>query len=192
MATVAIKTNPVNLFEIPVKDMGRSKTFYEKVFGLELSPEEMGTYKLTLFPRTQKAPGATGTLIKGETYEPSLAGTVVHFSVDDIHETLIKVNANGGRTLLPKKSIGEYGFIGILKIQRETVCPPFDEGVKACKQGGHRYQRRRMRPSSSDIFCFFSPFPPAKSLGLLIFREETFREMKVPVRYVSSSAWRSS
>jgi predicted enzyme related to lactoylglutathione lyase len=35
----------------------------------------------------------------------------VYFSVEDIEETLRKVNATGGKTLLPKKSIGEYGFI---------------------------------------------------------------------------------
>ena len=111
MATVAVKTNPVIWFEIPVKDTGRARTFYEKVFGLELTPEEMGPYMMTFFPWTEGAPGAAGTLIKGETYEPSHAGTVVYFTVDDIEETLRKVNANGGKTLLPKKSIGQYGFI---------------------------------------------------------------------------------
>lgn len=111
MATVAAKINAVNWFEIPVKDIGRAKKFYEKVFGLELTPEEMGQYKMTFFPWTEGAPGAAGTLIQGETYEPSHAGTVVYFSVEDIEEALRKVSANGGRTLLPKKSIGEYGFI---------------------------------------------------------------------------------
>ncbi|HAM51548.1 MAG TPA: VOC family protein [Nitrospiraceae bacterium] len=111
MAPVAIKTNPVNWFEIPVKDIGRAKEFYEKVFGMDLTPEEMGPYTMTFFPWAEGAPGAAGSLIKGETYEPSHSGTVVYFSVDDIEETLRKVNANGGRTLLAKKSIGEYGFI---------------------------------------------------------------------------------
>jgi len=111
MATVAIKTNPVNWFEIPVRDIGRARRFYEAVFGLELTPEEMGPYKMTFFPWTEDAPGAAGTLIMGETYEPSHAGAVIYFSVDDIDETLLKVNANGGRTLMPKKGIGEYGFI---------------------------------------------------------------------------------
>lgn len=111
MATVTAKINAVNWFEIPVKDIGRAKKFYEKVFGLELTPEEMGQYKMTFFPWTEGAPGAAGTLIQGETYEPSHAGTVVYFSVEDIEEALRKVSANGGRTLLPKKSIGEYGFI---------------------------------------------------------------------------------
>jgi predicted enzyme related to lactoylglutathione lyase len=111
MATVAIKTNPVNWFEIPVRDMGRAKKFYEKVFDRELTLEDMEGLKMAFFPMDQGAMGAAGTLIKGESYEPSHAGTVVYFSVDDIEETLRRINANGGNTLLPKKSIGEYGFI---------------------------------------------------------------------------------
>ncbi len=111
MATVAVKINPVNWFEIPVKDMGRAKKFYEKVFGVELSPYEMESFSMAFFPMTQGVPGAAGTLVKGESYEPSHAGTVVYFSVDDIEETLRRINANGGKTLMPKKGIGEYGFI---------------------------------------------------------------------------------
>ena len=110
MAT-AIKTNPVNWFEIPVKDIGRARTFYEKVFNWELSREETGPDTMAFFPMTRGAEGAAGMLTKGETYDPSHAGTIVYFSVDDIEETLRRINANGGKTLLPKKSIGEYGFI---------------------------------------------------------------------------------
>jgi uncharacterized protein len=111
MATVAIQTNPVNWFEIPVRDMGRAKKFYEKVLDRELTLEDMDGLKMAFFPMAEGVGGAAGTLIKGETYEPSHAGTVVYFSVDDIEETLRRINANGGKTLLPKKSIGEYGFI---------------------------------------------------------------------------------
>ncbi|MDA8083429.1 MAG: VOC family protein [Nitrospiraceae bacterium] len=111
MATVATKTNPVAWFEIPVRDIERARRFYEKVFGVELTPEDMGPYKMTFFPWTDGAPGAAGTLIKGETYEPSHGGTLVYFSVDDIDETLLKINANGGKTILPKTDIGQYGFI---------------------------------------------------------------------------------
>jgi uncharacterized protein len=100
MATVAAKINPVNWFEIPVKDIGRARKFYEKVLGLELSPYDMEPFTMAFFPMTQGAQGAAGSLIKGESYEPSHAGTVVYFSVDDIEETL-----------MPKKSIGQYGFI---------------------------------------------------------------------------------
>jgi predicted enzyme related to lactoylglutathione lyase len=111
MATVAAKINPVNWFEIPVKDIGRAGKFYEKVLGLELSPYDMEPFTMAFFPMTQGAQGAAGSLIKGESYEPSHAGTVVYFSVDDIEEILRRINANGGKTLMPKKSIGQYGFI---------------------------------------------------------------------------------
>jgi predicted enzyme related to lactoylglutathione lyase len=111
MATVAIKTNPVNWFEIPVKDLARAQNFYEKVLDRKLTREDMDTLKMAFFPMEQGVPGAAGTLIKGESYEPSHAGTVVYFTVDDIEETLRRINANGGKTLLPKKNIGEYGFI---------------------------------------------------------------------------------
>ena len=111
MATVAAKINPVNWFEIPVKDIGRARKFYEKVLGLELTPYDMEPFTMAFFPMTQGAQGAAGSLIKGESYEPSHAGTVVYFSVDDIEEILRRINANGGKTLMPKKSIGQYGFI---------------------------------------------------------------------------------
>ncbi len=111
MATVAIRTNPVNWFEIPARDIERAKMFYEKVLDRELTLEDMEGFKMDFFPMVQGVGGAAGTLVKGETYEPSHAGTVVYFSVDDIEDTLRRINANGGKTLIPKKSIGEYGFI---------------------------------------------------------------------------------
>ena len=111
MATVAIKTNPVSWFEIPVRDVGKARKFYEKVFDTQLTLEDMDAFNMAFFPMAENAPGAAGMLIRGEAYEPSHAGTIVYFSVEDIEETLRRINANGGKTLLPKKSIGEYGFI---------------------------------------------------------------------------------
>src|SRR3990172_4715171 len=111
MATVAVKTHIANWFEVPVKDLDRAVKFYEKVFDVKLSPEDMGGMKMAMFPFAQDAPGAAGALIKGESYEPSHAGTVVYFSVEDIPETLRRINTNGGKTLMPKTAIGQYGFI---------------------------------------------------------------------------------
>lgn len=105
------QTNPGNWFEIPVHDLERAKQFYETVFGLQLSLNEMGPMKMAWFPMTQEGSGATGTLMKSEGYTPSHAGTLVYFSVTDIEGTLAKVNANGGKTLMPKTGIGEHGHI---------------------------------------------------------------------------------
>jgi len=111
MATVATKINPVNWFEIPVKDLGRARKFYETIFSMELKEVEMGAFKMAFFPMIERVIGATGALMKAESYEPSHDGTLVYFTVEDIEETLRRVGTNGGKTLLPKMDIGEYGFI---------------------------------------------------------------------------------
>jgi predicted enzyme related to lactoylglutathione lyase len=103
--------NPVNWFEIPVIDLERAKRFYESLLGIKLTKTEMGPLKMAWFPMVQGASGATGTLVQVEGYTPSHAGTLVYLSVDDLDGILTKVKANGGKTLVPKMGIGEYGFI---------------------------------------------------------------------------------
>lgn len=109
MATVAVKTNIANWFEIPVKDLDRAGKFYEKVFDVKLTIEG----HVAFFPYAKEGPGAAGSLTKFESYEPSHSGTLMYLGVDDIDEALRRVNANGGKTLLPKTKIGisEFGFI---------------------------------------------------------------------------------
>ena len=103
--------NPVNWFEIPVSDMKRATKFYEAVFGVPLAPNEMGPHHFAFFPMERGAAGAAGTLVKGEGYTPSHQGTMVYFSVAAIDGALKKIGAAGGKTLLPRTSIGQYGFI---------------------------------------------------------------------------------
>ena len=103
--------NPVNWFEIPVNDLDRAKSFYEKVLDVTLSRQDMGPMQMGWFPTEENGAGATGTLIKGEGYTPSHDGTMVYFHVSDIEATLAKIESNGGKSLFPKTSIGEHGFI---------------------------------------------------------------------------------
>ena len=104
--------NPVNWFEIPVSDMERAKTFYEAVFEVELSLNEMGALTMAWFPMDPQGAGASGTLILAETYTPSYEGTMVYFSVKDIEAAFARIVANGGKIVNPKQSIGEFGFVG--------------------------------------------------------------------------------
>ena len=103
--------NPVGWFEIPARDLGRAKAFYEQVLGLELALNELGPLKMAWFPMHRDAPGATGTLVQGAGFEPSHAGTLVYLQVADIEATLQRVQAKGGKTLQPKTNLGQYGFI---------------------------------------------------------------------------------
>ncbi|MEI2780707.1 MAG: VOC family protein [Candidatus Competibacter sp.] len=107
--------NPVGWFEIPVLDLPRATAFYEQVLGLQLEPHEMGAFQMAWFPMKEGAYGAMGCLVLGESYVPSHAGSVVYFSVQDIESVLARATEQGGKVLLPKTSIGEYGFIAHLE-----------------------------------------------------------------------------
>ena len=112
---MALKPNPVNWFEIPAKDLSRATKFYENIFGTKLQLNEMGPMKMAWFPMEQNGQGAGGTLIKSEGYKPSTSGTLIYFSIDDIESVLKKINAEGGKTLQAKTSIGEHGFIALFE-----------------------------------------------------------------------------
>lgn len=109
---MATTINPVIWFEIPVVDLDRATAFYEAVFGYTLATSEMGPLLMAMFPMKEATEGAAGSLVRGDGYVPAKTGTVIYFSVQDIPATLERVVAGGGKALLPKTSIGEYGFIG--------------------------------------------------------------------------------
>ena len=104
--------NPVNWFEIPVADLNRATAFYQNIFGIELHHQELEEIgaDMAMFPM-QDGPGAGGTLMKADSYQPSHDGTVVYFRIDDIDECLARVVSEGGKILSPKTSIGGYGFV---------------------------------------------------------------------------------
>jgi len=106
-----MKTNPVGWFEIAAKDLKRASSFYQSAFGFEMTSGRVNEYEMVFFPMDHQAPGAAGALIAGKGYEPTSAGTVVYFPVDDIPAALAKIEQAGGKTLFPKKSIGPHGFI---------------------------------------------------------------------------------
>lgn len=106
------KCNPVIWFELPVKDMDRARRFYGAAFGFELqAPITMGDMKLSFFPMERDTIGAGGALIQSANVEPSMQGTTVYFSVPAIDPVLERITKAGGKTCVPRTSIGEYGFI---------------------------------------------------------------------------------
>ncbi len=106
-----MEKNVVNWFEIPVKDLKRAKAFYGKLLDIELQDMNMPNMEMSAFPWVQNAEFSAGALVKTEGYEPSTTGTVVYFSCEDVNTPLSKVESLGGKTLTPKFSIGEHGFV---------------------------------------------------------------------------------
>ncbi len=105
--------NVSHWFELPAEDLDRAKLFYESVFGFELVSETNGGYEMLAFPMDSNSFGSGGALMKGFGYKPSLEGPIVYLSVDEIDEITPKIESAGGKIFVPKKNIGEYGFICI-------------------------------------------------------------------------------
>ena len=103
--------NPVNWFEIPAKDLERAKEFYSAVFGLEMQFIDMHDSKMYMFHGDPTHQGSLGCIYTSDQVEPSANGTTVYFSVEDCDVEANKAAAAGGTVVLPKMSIGEFGFI---------------------------------------------------------------------------------
>lgn len=104
--------NVVTWFEIPVTDMSRAKKFYGAVLGVELTdmPPMGDDSEMSAFPWVEGAPNASGALIKSKDSTPSSDGIVIYFHSEDVNSELERVEANGGKVLIPKMAIGEFGF----------------------------------------------------------------------------------
>ena len=101
-------------FEIPVSKMSRAKTFYETVFKIDIKEVDFGGLQMGWFPNNNGGLGATGTLIKQESYIPSQEGTLVYFMSKDVQIELDRVEEAGGKIYQPKTKISdEHGFMGV-------------------------------------------------------------------------------
>lgn len=104
--------NAINWFEIPVKNFDKAKKFYEAVLGADLQTMEAMGMKSAFFPAELQTGGIGGCIIQGEGYEPSPKGSLVYLNGgDDLGVPLSKVEAAGGKVVLPKTAIGPNGFM---------------------------------------------------------------------------------
>ncbi|MDC7993741.1 VOC family protein [Altibacter sp. HG106] len=110
-----MKHQPFAWIEIPVTNMERAIAFYEAVFEYTIKPVSFGGLEMGWFPfGDQNLPGATGTLIKQESYIPSKEGPLVYFYSENVQHQLARVESAGGTIYQPKTQISEeYGFMGV-------------------------------------------------------------------------------
>jgi len=103
--------NAINWFEIPVKNFNRAKTFYETILGTVMQPMEAMGMKSAFFSADLQN-GIGGCIIEGQGYEPSNKGSLIYLNGgDDLSVPLAKVEAAGGKVLMPKTAIGPNGFM---------------------------------------------------------------------------------
>lgn len=100
----------INWFEIPAKNFERAKAFYEEILGVEMILPFPAT-KYAMFPADMQKGEVSGGLLEEEGYEPSQNGVLIYLNGgDDLSIPLSKVEAAGGKIVLPKTSIGPNGF----------------------------------------------------------------------------------
>ncbi len=111
--------NAVCWFEIYVNDIERAKAFYETVLNQPLvrldTPEEPQDFpqpEMWAFPMEER-PGASGAICKMEGVQAGGNSTLVYFDTDDCANEESRIEAAGGKVVVPKMGIGEYGFITI-------------------------------------------------------------------------------
>ncbi len=101
----------INWFEIPAKNFDRAKKFYSELFNAEIEEMPHPEFKYGVLPGDYEN-GVTGAIVAGEGFEPSAQGAIIYLNGgDDLAGPLAKVEAAGGKVLMPKTGIGENGFM---------------------------------------------------------------------------------
>ena len=105
-------TNAINWFEIPVTDFSRAKKFYETLYGIAIMEMPHPVHKYGLLPADMQNGGIGGGIVQGEGLVPSATGTLVYLNGgEDLSVPLSKVEAAGGKIVMPKTNIGQNGFM---------------------------------------------------------------------------------
>jgi predicted enzyme related to lactoylglutathione lyase len=107
----------ISWFEIPTTDLDRATQFYEAIFEIKLAPLDMPNLKMRMFPLDNAMEGVGGALCYAEGfYQPSATdGPLIYLNGNpDVQNVLNKVEAAGGKIMVPKTEISpEYGFMAV-------------------------------------------------------------------------------
>lgn len=107
----------ISWFEIPATNLDRAQKFYEAIFDIKLDPIDMPNIKMRMFPVDDPMSGIGGAIVdSGGFHKPSgTDGPLIYLNGNpDLQKILDKVEAAGGKIMLPKTEISpEYGFMGV-------------------------------------------------------------------------------
>ena len=110
--------NAISWFEIPATDLERATKFYETIFGIQLIPMDFPNMKMRMFPIDNPMTGIGGALIdSGGFHKPSgTDGVLIYLNGNpDVQNVLNKVEAAGGKIMVPKTEISpEYGYMAVI------------------------------------------------------------------------------
>ena len=93
--------------EIPVEDIDRAERFYRELFDASTRRTVIDGHQCCVLDDDADAAGAVIALMHGESYAPSIEGTRVYVTVDDIHATVARAQELGGSALYPVTEVAD-------------------------------------------------------------------------------------
>ncbi len=107
----------ISWFEIPTTDIDRAQKFYEAIFGITMIPMDMPNIKMRMFPLDDMMTQVGGALCDSGGFHKASAtdGPLIYLNANpDVQGVLDKVEAAGGKVMMPKTEISpEYGFMAL-------------------------------------------------------------------------------
>lgn len=109
--------NAISWFEIPAIDLDRAQQFYETILGISMIPMDLPNIQMRMFPIQDPQNGISGALCKAADFYQSSStdGPLVYFNANpDVQRVLDKIEAAGGKIVIPKTEISpEHGHMAV-------------------------------------------------------------------------------
>ena len=109
--------NAISWFEIPATDLNRAQKFYETIFGISMTAMDLANIKMRMFP-IEDMMGVGGAVVdSGGFHIPSATdGPLIYLNANpDVQNVLDKVEAAGGKIMVPKTEISpDYGYMAVI------------------------------------------------------------------------------
>ena len=108
----------ISWFEIGTTNLERATKFYETIFNVQLIPMDLPNIKMRMFPLDDMMTQVGGALVdSGGFHKPSASdGPLIYLNGNpDVQKVLDKVEAAGGKIMVPKTEISpEYGYMAVI------------------------------------------------------------------------------
>jgi uncharacterized protein len=110
--------NAISWFEIGTTNLERATKFYETIFNIKLAPLDLPNINMRMFPLDDMMTQVGGALVdSGGFHKPSATdGPLIYLNGNpDVQNVLDKVEAAGGKIMVPKTEISpEYGYMAVI------------------------------------------------------------------------------
>ncbi|HSR89099.1 MAG TPA: VOC family protein [Candidatus Udaeobacter sp.] len=107
--------NIITWFEVPSEDFDRAVNFYNTILGIEIQKMTIENHTMGMFPSAEGQ--VAGAIVNSMDFaKPSDQGVNVYFNAgDDLDGILSRVESAGGKIVVPKTDIGDFGCMAWIK-----------------------------------------------------------------------------